>query len=133
MSRLRLTGTVMVIVGGVVFLVALAFLPYFSAGFLGRLFREPTLWDLTTRGPVFLTVVGVAAIVAAVGALLTDEPVLLILASVFSFYLLGSTFPVGSATYRLYGVGFWIATAATFTMSVGGILAVAGWRFARPS
>ena|SRR5438105_4614098 len=133
MPRLRLIGTILVILGGVVFLVALTLLPYFSAGFLGRLFREPTLWDLTTREPVILTMVGVAAILAAVGALLTDEPVLLILASVFSFYLFGRIFPVGPVTYRLYGVGFWIATAATFTMSVGGVLAVAGWRFARPS
>jgi hypothetical protein len=133
MSRLRIIGTILVIVGGVLFLVALTFLPYFSSGLLGRFFREPTLWDVTTREPVILTMVGVAAILSAVGALLTDEPVLLILASVFSFYLFGRIFPVGPVTYRLYGVGFWVATAATFTMSVGCVLAVAGLRFARRS
>ena len=118
-----------------VVLVALALLPYFGGDFpLGRFGPEPTtLWDLTTREPVILTVVGVAAIAAAARGLLADEPILLTLATGFSFYLFGRVFPVGAPTYGFYGVGFWVVTAAAFTMSVGGVLAVAGWRFATPS
>jgi hypothetical protein len=142
MPRLRITGTVMVIVGGVVFLVALAVLPYFSlphfvppVGYrlAHVVFVDQTLWNVTTREPVVLTMVAVAAIVSAAGGLLTDEAVLLILATGFSFYLFGRIFPVGPQTYDLYGAGLWVTTAAAFTMSVGGVLAVPQWRFARPS
>jgi hypothetical protein len=99
MSRLQITGTIMVIGGGVLFVAALALLPYVSF-----------------------------AIMAAARALLTDEPVLLALATGFSFYLFGRIFPVGFPVYDFYGAGFWLATAAAFTMSVGGVLAAVARR-----
>jgi hypothetical protein len=136
MSRLRLSGTIMVILGGVLVLIALAFLPYVSFGkpFVGGFFPfggEPTLWDLSTREPVILTVVGVAAIVAAAGDLLLSgsEPILLVLATGFSFYLFGRIFPVGFTDFSGFRAGFWLATAAAVIMIVGGVLAVARWRF----
>jgi hypothetical protein len=136
MPRLRLTGTILVILGGVVFLVALTFLPYLSLHVRDALIlrrTEPTLWDVTTREPVILTVLAVAAIGAAAGDLLSGERALLVLATGFSFYLLGRIFPLDIPDYGFLGAGVWVATSAAFTMSVGGVLAVAQWRFARPS
>jgi hypothetical protein len=121
MSRPHLVGNIMVILGGVLFVCALALLPFFEA-----FDREPTLWDLTTREPVLLTVVAVADVVAAAGSLLTRNAVLLTLTTAFSFYVFGRIFPIGAETYHLLGVGFWVATAAAVTMSIGALLAVIG-------
>jgi hypothetical protein len=102
MPRLRLTGTILVILGGVVFLVALTFLPYLSLHVRDALIlrrTEPTLWDVTTREPVILTVLAVAAIGAAAGDLLSGERALLVLATGFSFYLLGRIFPLDIPDY----------------------------------
>jgi hypothetical protein len=53
-----------------------------------------------------------------------------VLATAFSFYLFGRIFPTGNRAYTLYGVGFWLATAAAVVMSLGAVLAVAGQSFA---
>jgi hypothetical protein len=136
LTGVGMAGSVLVIIGGLVLLAALAFLPYFGGSFLFR-GREPTLWDLTTRLPVVLTVIGTAAIALGVASLLNAAPILPLLAACCSFYLFGQIFPDGLLAYNDFGVGFWLATSATVAMSLGGILALAGrnfaGRFARPS
>jgi hypothetical protein len=59
--------------------------------------------------------------------------VLLTLATGFSLYLFGGTFELGARSYSSFGAAFWVAPAVALTISVGGVLAVAGGRFARPS
>jgi hypothetical protein len=50
------------------------------------------------------------------------------LAAGLSFYLCGQWFYDGSANYTGLGVGFTLATGATVVMSVGGLLALVGYR-----
>jgi hypothetical protein len=126
----RRAGCIVVIAGGVVFLLAVTFLDYVSPP------SPHTLWDLTTRLPLVLTIVAVAAVLLAIVSLMSDSQLAAVLAACFSFYLFGQFFPVGAPFYNGLGVGVWLATSATIAMSVGGVLAAAGGfarRFARPS
>lgn len=111
-------------------MIALAVLPCFDVKYLRGYFSEPTLWDLTTREPVILTVVAVAAIVSALGAALADRAILLVIAAAASFYLFGRIFPPGLRAYNVQGTGLWVATGAAAGMSLGGVLAAVGAGFA---
>ena len=119
----------MVVVGGFVFLIALTFLDYIE---------RFTIWDLTTRVPVILTVVAVLTVALTAASTRTDAVIVPVLALGFSFFLLGRTLPIGALNYSFFGSGLWLASAATIAMSVGGVLALTGRasfanRFAKPS
>jgi hypothetical protein len=120
----RRAGCIVVIVGGVVFLLAITFLDYFSPP------SAQTLWDVATRLPVVLTIVAVATVLLAIVSLMSDSLLAAVLTACLSFYLFGQFFPVGARVYNGLGVGFWLATCATVAMSVGGVLAATG-SFAR--
>jgi hypothetical protein len=119
----------MIILGGLVFLGAITFLDYSV---------HRTLWDLTTREPVVLAVIGATAVALAASSLLSATPIPSLLAACCSFYLFGQFFPDGARAYHGVGTGFWLATYATVAMSIGGVLVVVGEtsfarRFATPS
>ncbi len=123
----------MVVVGGLVFLSAQTFLAYIEVGPY-----TATFWDLETRAPVVLTVIGVVTIALAAASLLTDALIVPLLAASCSFYLFGRVFPIGLPSYSNVGLGLWLASGATIAMSIGGILALTGRtgfasRFAGPS
>jgi hypothetical protein len=119
----RQVGNITVIVGGLVYLSAQTFLAYVEVGRYA-----PTFWDVETRAPVILTVIGVATVVLAAASLLTDGVIPALVACVCSFYLFGRVFPIGLRSYSDVGVGLWLASAATVAMSIGGILALTGRR-----
>jgi hypothetical protein len=132
MARRR-AGSIMVIVGAFVFLGAQTFLAYIETG--GPAY---TAWDLSTRQPVILTVIGVVTLVLATASLLSDSATAEILVASCSFYLFGRVFPIGARSYSYLGIGFWLASGATAVMSAGAIVAVTGRpslasRFAKPS
>jgi hypothetical protein len=114
---MRRAGTIMIIVGGLVFLAAITFLDYG----LNR-----TLWDLTTREPAVLTVIGATAVALAATTLLSARPIIPLLATCCSFYLFGQIFPDGARAYHGARAGFWLATSATVAMSMGGDLVIVG-------
>jgi hypothetical protein len=127
MSKQR-AGAIVVIVSGLVFLAALSFLPYASR-------PRRTLWALTTRLPIILTVIAALAIAFALLGLLTGALIPTLLATCCSFYLFGQFFPDGARAYHGVGDGFWLATSATVVMSIGGVIAVSSFanRSAKPS
>jgi hypothetical protein len=120
MSRQR-AGSIAVVVGGLVFLVAQTFLDYVEIGPYSY-----TVWHLNTRVPIILTVVAVVAVALAVASLITDAVLFPILALACSFFLLGRDLPIQYRHYSGLGVGLWLATAAVIAMSVGGALALTG-------
>jgi hypothetical protein len=129
MPRVRNVGTVMVVLGGALLVCALAFLPYFEARRGVHVFggsSEATLWDLTTREPFILTALASAAIALAAASLLIDAAPLQAVTLALTFYLLGRAFPTGAARYQIYGVGFWLTTAAAAAMAAGALLATVG-------
>jgi hypothetical protein len=140
----RTAGIVVVIVGGLVFLGAVGLLDWAllpkvirDGGSIRLVSHGATLWDFTGHHAGVLTVIAGATLAYAAMALLSDSVITALPAVCGSFYLLGQTFPVGGG-YGYYRVGFWLATAAAVTMSVGGVLAVAGAasfanRLAKPS
>lgn len=127
----------MVIGAGLLFIGAVAFLPYLTAAGTPhlRLIHNPTLWDLRTRLPIVLTVVAAIALAFAVAGILATTPIPSLLATCCSFYLSGQFFPDGARAYNGTGLGFWLATGATIAMSIGGVLATASFanRFVKPS
>ncbi len=129
----RRQGSIMVIVGGFVFLAAQTFLPYIE---IGRIHR--TYWDFGTRVPVILTAIGVAAVAFAIASLRTDAVIVAPAAAACSFFLLGRVLPLGYKNYSGVGIGLWLASGATVVMSIGGLVALTGRasfanRFAKPS
>jgi hypothetical protein len=140
----RAAGTVVVIVSGLVFVGALALLDWAELGkvvsvgdTISIVSHGATLWDFPGHHAGVLTVIAVGTVAFAAMGLLSDSVITALPAVCGSFYLLGQTLPVGDG-YGGYRAGFWLATAAALTMSIGGVLAVAGAasfanRFAKPS
>jgi hypothetical protein len=122
----RRAGSIVLIGGGVLFLVALAVLPYVEESFAFGITLHPTLWDLMTRLPVVLTAVAALAIMFALWGLLGEARVPTLLATCCSFYLWGEVFQDGARHYSEVGAGLWLATAAAIVMSTAGVLAVVG-------
>jgi len=121
----------MVMAGGLVFVASLPLLHLYSKEVFESkeettTIAAKTLWGLTTREPVILTVLAVAAAALALTAVLTDLEILDVLATALSFYLLGRFFDIGARTYNFYAEELWVGTAALVAMSVGGLLAITG-------
>jgi hypothetical protein len=137
---MRTTGIVVVIVGGLVFVGALALLDWAGlpkvasvGGTISVVSHGATLWDFKGHHAGVLTVIAGGTSAFAAMGLLSDSVITALPAVCGSFYLLGQTFPVGDG-YGGYRAGFWLATAAALAMSIGGVLAAAGAAsFARPS
>jgi hypothetical protein len=128
----RTAGIAVVIVGGLVFVGAVALLDWAglpkvvrAGGAISVVSHGATLWDFTGHQAGVLTVIAVATLAYAAVALLSDSVITALPAACGSFYLLGRAFPIGGG-YGGYRAGFWLAAAAALAMSVGGVLAVAG-------
>jgi hypothetical protein len=142
--RMRTAGTVVVIVSGLVFVGAVGLLDWAGlpkvvsvGGTISLVSHGATLWDFPGHQAGVLTVIAVGTVAFAAMGLFSDSVITALPAACGSFYLIGRTFPVGGG-YGGYRAGFWLATAATLAMSVGGVLAVAGAasfanRFATPA
>lgn len=144
--RLRTAGIIAVIVGGLVFVVVLALVPW---GESAKVHLHPdlsitnsavTLWNFRNDHEAgVLTVIAAGTVALAAVSLLSDSVVTALPAACGSFYLLGQVFPWNIGFhYSLYRAGFWLATAAALAMAVGGVIAVVGAarfanRFAKPS
>jgi len=121
---MKLAGKITMLVGGIVFVGALAGLKYADFGN-----GSQTLWQLTTRGPVIVTVLAVAVCALAIASLLSDAFLLPFIGTCVSFYLWGQVFLDGSSSYAGLKAGYWVPAVATLGMSVGGFVAVIGqWR-----
>ncbi len=143
---MRTTGILAVIVGGLVFVVALALLDWSElgkvvsrGGSVGIVSHGATLWEFKGHRAGVLTVIAVGTVAFAAVGLLSESVITALPVVCGSFYLLGQTFPIGDGYgYGGYEVGFWLATAVALAMSIGGVLAVAGAasypdRLAKPS
>ncbi len=140
----RTAGIVVVIVSGLVFTGTLGLLDWAElpklvrvGGTLRVASHGATLWDFSGHEAGVLTVIAVGTVAFAAMSLLSNSIITALPAVCGSFYLLGQTFPVVDG-YGGYRAGFWLATAATLAMSIGGVLAVAGaasfaTRLAQPS
>jgi hypothetical protein len=115
----------MVIAGGLAFAAFVAFLPYEGAGSSAQ-----TFWNTATpmREPIVVTAIAGVTVGFVFASFFTKTVVTPALAACLSFYLCGQWFYDGSANYTGLGVGFTLATGATVVMSVGGVLALVGYR-----
>jgi hypothetical protein len=115
----RPVGKTLILVGAVVYLVALAGLHW--AG-------TTTHWNEETLAPAILSGIAVVAAVLAVVAFASDSVFLPALALSLSFLLLGLSMYLGEGfSYSYLGPGYWIANAAALVMSVGGLFALSGY------
>jgi hypothetical protein len=118
-ASLQMFGSGLVLIGGVAFIVSL-FLHYVGTF---------SLWSVTTRWPVLLTILAAAAMVLALAAMTWDAPGICLGQAVLGAYLLGQVFPLEMPSYEHLGPGFWLETVGALAMAVGGSLAVVGnWR-----
>jgi hypothetical protein len=83
-----------------------------------------SVWQLTTRYPVVITILAVAVIGLAVASLAIDRWLLLVVATAASAFILGEVFPLVVSSYH-YQLGFWLAVAGSAIMILGGIIATA--------
>ena len=115
----------MVILGALAFAAFVAFLPYEGSGSSAQ-----TFWNTATpmREPIVVTAITGVTIGFVSASFFTKTVVTPALAACLSFYLCGQWFYDGSANYTGLGVGFTLATGATVVMSVGGVLALVGYR-----
>lgn len=114
---MKRVGSVVLMAGAVLVIVS-NFLRYFTDSSL-------TVWQVTTRYPVVLTVLAALA-VAMAAVCFTGERVLpLGAAAVLGAFLVGEAFPVWTNSYH-YRIGFWLAVGGAMLMVVGGLVALAG-------
>jgi hypothetical protein len=128
----RTAGIVVVIVSGLVFVAALALLDWAElgkvvsvGGTISIVSHGATLWDFKGHEADVLTMIAVGTVAFAAMGLLSDSVITALPAVGGSFFLLGQTLPIGNG-YGGYRAGFWLATATALSMSIGGVLAVAG-------
>ena len=110
-SASRLT----MLVAGIVFVLALAQLKYVASA---------TLWDLSRREAVILTILGVAVCALVSASLYVDAPVLPLIATFAAFYIWGQVFYDGESRYAGFELGYWVPTVAAVVMSLSGVVAV---------
>jgi hypothetical protein len=125
---MRTFGRVTMIAGSLVTAIALATLQYANFGNGGE-----TLWQTTTREPVIVTVVAIAAAALAVASLSADSMILPVLAAGCCFWLFGQLFYAGQTTYAGLKGGFWVPVVAAFIASIGGLFSVIGYRAGIPA
>ncbi len=126
--QVRAVGRAVIIAGCLVTIISLAALKYADIGF-GR--GSETIWQLTTRLPVILTVVAVAAGTLAMVGFFVDRVLLAALAAGCCFWLFGQLFPAGAANYHGLKAGFWVSVVAALFAAAGGVLALIGYRVER--
>ena len=97
-SASRLT----MLVAGIVFVLALAQLKYVASA---------TLWDLSRREAVILTILGVAVCALVSASLYVDAPVLPLIATFAAFYIWGQVFYDGESRYAGFELGYASARA----------------------
>jgi Protein of unknown function (DUF2510) len=86
---------------------------------------DTSVWQLTTRYPLIVTILVAAAIALAVASLAVDRWLLLALAGLISAFVLGEVFPLILPSYR-YQIGFWLWNAGAAIMTAGSVLALTG-------
>jgi hypothetical protein len=134
-AALRNRGITVVIVGGLLFVLAVAVLHWAElpklvhapGGVLRIALHEVTLWHFKGDQAGALTVIAAGTAGLAAAGLLSNSVVTVLPAACGSFYLLGQVFPWDvDFQYGFYRVGFWVATALAVTMAAGGVVAVVG-------
>ncbi len=103
------------LVGGGVAVIVSSFLHYVV---------NTSVWQLTTRYPVIITILAVSAIGLAVTSLAVNRWPLLAVATAASAFILGEVFPLVVSSYH-YQLGFWLAVAGSAIMILGGVIATA--------
>jgi hypothetical protein len=116
---MRRAGSVIAMLAGVAFLVAVTALPVLE------LTQEFTYWDIETATPVILTSVGTLTLVLAVATMATESVLLPALVTGCGFYLFGKTFAVNDFGSGL-GLGYWMSASASLAIAIGGLLATVG-------
>lgn len=95
---------------------------------IGSLFvhyaADTSVWQLTTRYPVLLTILALVAIGLTAASLAVNRTWLLAVATAVSAFILGEAFPAELTSYN-YQLGFWLAVAGAAIMVLGGIMATA--------
>lgn len=86
---------------------------------------ETSVWQLTTRYPLIITIMVGAAMALAVTSLAVDRWLLLALAGLVSAFVLGEVFPLIVTSYH-YEIGLWLWTAGAAIMTAGSVLALTG-------
>jgi hypothetical protein len=117
---MRRLGLVLVAVGAASVVASLVLLPYIAS---------KTLWDLTTRIPLIITIVAALGGLMAIAAIFLDAWLLPVLATGAGFFLFGELFPLDPPSgYSIYKPGFWLGIAGAVVMSVAGVTALVGVR-----
>lgn len=86
---------------------------------------DASVWQVTTRYPLIVTILAAAAMVLAVASLAVHRWLFLALAGLISAFVLGEVFPLIFPSYH-YQVGFWLWTAGAAIMTTGSVLALTG-------
>lgn len=119
---MKLAGKMTALVG-VVMLIVATFLKYESNGE-----ESLSLWQGTTRFPVILTVLAVAAAVLITISFFVDRWGLPFATAAIGFLCVGETFPLLSQSYTPFRVGFWLSIAGSVVIALGATLALIGTR-----
>ena len=120
---MRTFGRVTMIAGSSVTAIGLAALKFSNFGN-----GSQTLWQYTTREPVIVTVVALAAAALAFTSMFADAAIVPVLAAGCCFWLFGQLFYAGQPTYTGLKGGFWVPVVAAFIASIGGLFSVIGYR-----
>ena len=108
-------GVTAVVIGGVAAIVS----PLLHYGL------DTSVWQLTTRYPLIVTILVAMAMALAVTSFAVDRWLLLALAGLISAFVLGAVFPLIAPSYH-YQIGFWLWTAGAAIMTAGSLLALTG-------
>jgi hydrogenase/urease accessory protein HupE len=86
---------------------------------------DTSVWQLTTRYPLIVTILVAVAMALAVTSLAVDRWLLLAVAGLISAFVLGEVFPLIVPSYH-YEIGFWLWTGGAAIMTAGSVLALTG-------
>jgi hypothetical protein len=112
---MRVIGPALVLVGGLTTVVSL-FLKY--AG-------DVSAWDFNRRYAIMLAVLTLAAVAFAVASISARRRLPFVVPAVIGCFLFGEVFPIGLRSYKGLEFPFWLGSAGSFLMAVGGLLLLA--------
>jgi hypothetical protein len=118
----RQVGAALVIVGGALFILALAVLPYITVGSISL-----TLWQVRVaqRLPYVFTGVAAAAILLSALAVVKESRPAAVITVGCAFLLFGRVAPINETNFATgWGTGLWVATAMTVVMIAGSVTVV---------